>query len=264
MRFARVVGLVLLAAGCASTNTATESTSLDGSAWVLASLPGRSLVPDATPTARFEAGRVAGSDGCNRYAMPFTAQGSAIRIGPIGPSTRMACPESTMAQAEAFTTALINARGFRRGEGTLELLDEEGALLATLAAQARSLAGTSWSVVNINNGRQAVVGMVSDSTVTMAFDDGGRVSGDTGCNRYTAAYRAEGDTLRISSVAATRRACPDQALAEQEQAFLRALESVATLRFEGDRLDLRDEDGALAVILVRKPQGIEPPGSSIK
>jgi len=77
MRFAWVTGLglsvVLGLAGCASMNTTTESPSLDGSAWVLASLPGRSLVPDATPTARFEGGRVAGSDGCNRYSMPFTA-----------------------------------------------------------------------------------------------------------------------------------------------------------------------------------------------
>jgi hypothetical protein len=74
MRLAWIFGLgewgAIGLAGCAARNTATESPSLDGSAWVLASLPGRSLVPDATPTARFEAGRVAGSDGCNRYSMP--------------------------------------------------------------------------------------------------------------------------------------------------------------------------------------------------
>ena len=175
-----------------------------------------------------------------------------IEIGPLGPSTQMACPESTMAQAKAFTTALRTARSFRRGAGTLELLDANGAVVATLAAQASSLAGTSWSVVNINNGRQAVVSMVSGSTVTMAFDTAGRVSGTTGCNQYTAAYRAEGDTLRFSSVAATRMACADPAVDEQEQAFLRALESVATLGFEGDRLVLRDKDGAMAIVLERK------------
>jgi heat shock protein HslJ len=140
MRFAWVAGLSLLVAlgiaGCAARNTATESPSLDGSAWVLASLPGRSPVPDVTPTARFEAGRVAGSDGCNRYSMPFTAQGSMIEIGPLGPSTQMACPESTMAQAEAFTTALRTARSIRRSAGTLELLDANGAVVVTFAAQA--------------------------------------------------------------------------------------------------------------------------------
>lgn len=255
MRFAWMVGLgvagVIGLAGCASTETEATTPSLDGSAWVLASLPGRNLVPDATPTARFEAGRVAGSDGCNRYAMPFEVQDSAIVIGPVGPSTRMACPEPTMAQAEAFTAALISARTFRRGDGTLELFDASGAVAVRFQAQAQSLAGTSWSVININNGRQAVVGIEAESTLTMVFDAEGRVSGSTGCNRYTAAYRAEGDALRFSSVAATRMACPNAELAEQEQDFLRALETVATLSFEGDRMDLRTADDALAVILVR-------------
>jgi len=250
MRFAWVIGLGLLGAiglaGCASTKTATESALIDGSAWVLASLPGRSLVPDATPTARFEDGRVTGTDGCNRYSMPFTVQGTLIEIGPVGPSTRMACPENTMAQAEAFTKALISARSFRRGDGTLELLDANGTITATLVSQAESLAGTSWDVININNGRQAVVGMLTGSTVTMAFDTEGRVSG-------SAEYRAEGDALSFSSVAATRLACADEALMEQEEAFLRALELVATLHFEGARLDLRDADGALAIILIRTP-----------
>lgn len=256
MRFTWVAGLSLSAAlglaGCASKPSVTQSPSLEGSAWVLASLPGRSLVPDATPTARFEAGRVAGSDGCNRYSLPFTAQGSKIEMGPLGPSTQMACPESTMKQADAFTTALRAARSFRRGAGTLELLDANGTVVATLAAQASLLADTSWSVLNINNGRQAVVSLVSGSTVTMAFDTAGRVSGTTGCNRYTGAYRAEGDALRFSSVAATLRACADPAVDEQEQAFLRALETVATLGFEGDRLVLRDQDGAMAIVLERK------------
>lgn len=257
MKFTWLTGLALSGAigfaGCAGTMAADEPPPLDGSAWVLASLPGRSLVPDTTPTAQFEAGRVAGSDGCNRYAMPFTVEGSAIRIGPVGPSTRMACPEITTAQAEAFTAALITARRFRLGDGTLELLDETGGVLVTLATQVQSLADTSWRVVNINNGRQAVVGMVSDSTVTMEFDDEGRVSGDTGCNRYTASYRTAGDALEFSSVATTRRACPDPSLADQEQAFLRALASVATLSFEGDRLDLRQTNGELGIILARKP-----------
>jgi heat shock protein HslJ len=260
MRCTLIIGLGLLGmlamGGCASSDRSGgpsgEPVSLEGSAWVLGSLPGRSLVPDATVTARFEDGRVAGSDGCNRYAMPFTTDGTTIRMGPPGLSTQMACPEPTMAQAKAYIAALTNARSFRRDDRTLALLDADGVVLAELRAQSQSLAGTSWDVMNLNNGRQAVVGIVSGATLTMAFDNDGGVSGSTGCNRFTATYRAEGDTLRLSSVATTRMACPDPALAEQEQAFLRALESVATLSFEGNRLDLRTADDALALVLVRK------------
>jgi heat shock protein HslJ len=38
---------------------------------------------------------------------------------------------------------------------------------------------------------------------------------------------------------------------EQEQQFLKALETVATARFEGDRLELRTAEGALAITLTK-------------
>jgi len=40
---------------------------------------------------------------------------------------------------------------------------------------------------------------------------------------------------------------------EQEQQFLKALETVATVSQEGNRLELRRADGALAVTLAREP-----------
>lgn len=239
-------------AGCTTMKRVTHSPSLDGSSWVLTSLPGRELVPDTMPTAQFDDGRVAGSDGCNRYSMPYKTNGLNIEIGPTGPSTQMACPQSTMEQAEAFIAALVNAKTFQHQNGELELFDANRTLVATFAEQARSLAGTSWTVTNINNGRQAVVGTVTGSVVTVAFDKSGRAHGSTGCNQFTASYTAAGNALRFSNVAATRRACADPAMDEQERAFLRAIESVVTVRFEGDRVSLLQEDGAMAIVLTRE------------
>jgi heat shock protein HslJ len=46
--------------------------------------------------------------------------------------------------------------------------------------------------------------------------------------------------------------CPQPAgLMEQEQQFLKALQTVATARFEGDRLELRTADGAMAATLAK-------------
>ena len=39
---------------------------------------------------------------------------------------------------------------------------------------------------------------------------------------------------------------------EQEQQFLKALESVATVRFEADRVELRTATGALALTLMKE------------
>jgi heat shock protein HslJ len=236
--------------GCTSMEPATAQPTLDNSAWVLASLPGQRLVSDAIATVRFEDGRVSGSDGCNRYSMPFTVDGQAIQIGPRGPSTLMACPEETMAQAEAFLAALTSSRGFRYSAEALELVDGEGTVVATLVVQAKALSGVTWNVININNG-QAIVGVMPDAAVTMMFDDEGRVSGTAGCNQYSATFRAEGDTMQFSRAMATRMACPNPELMEQEAAFLRALELVTTLRFESNRIDLLRKDGSIAIILVR-------------
>ena len=42
---------------------------------------------------------------------------------------------------------------------------------------------------------------------------------------------------------------------EQEQAFLKALATARSARFEGDRLELRTEDGALAASFTRAAGG---------
>ena len=97
-----------------------------------------------------------------------------------------------------------------------------------------------------------VASPVSGSVVTMRFEADGRLGGSAGCNRFNASYMATGPNLRITSPATTRKMC-EASLMEQERAFLNALESVATMRFEADRLELRTAAGALAVTLLREP-----------
>ncbi|EXJ13467.1 META domain-containing protein [Imhoffiella purpurea] len=71
----------------------------------------------------------------------------------------------------------------------------------------------------------------------------GQVSGDTGCNRISGAYRASGETLAFDSgLATTRKACP-KPLMIQERSLLFALGLVAAYRIEGDRLLMLDAEG---------------------
>jgi heat shock protein HslJ len=238
-------------AACTAVPTGPDQSPLDGTAWVLARLPGQTLLAEAKPTAQFEGGRVQGTDGCNRYTAPYTASGGTLQVGARGASTMMACAPAVMKQAEAFMGALTRAARYRVAEGELELAAADGTVLAAFAAQPRTLAGTAWRVTNFNNGRQAVVSVLAGTNLTLAFAADGRASGSAGCNNYTGGYRADGPKLTIGPVAATRRMCPaPQGIMEQEQQFLKMLESVATARFEGDRLELRTADGALAAILL--------------
>ena len=251
--------LAVVTSACAAVPPAAEaeagdSPRLDGTAWVLADLPGHSRVPGSSITLRFEDGRASGTDGCNRYGFAYTVTGSKLDFAPSGISTQMACPPELMQQASAFTTSLTRTRAFGMLSGRLQLLDADGAVMARFDPQPEGLAGTAWKVTGYNNGRQAVVSVLTGTELTMEFSADGRVAGSAGCNRYTGSFKQDGKTLSFGPAAATRRMCVEpEGVMEQEQQFLKALETVATVRHEADRAELRTVDGALAVTLARLP-----------
>ena len=249
--FALVAGL---SAGCAASTTMDDTDQLADSAWVLAALPGRAMLPEVSVTLRFAEGRAAGTDGCNRYSRPYKARGSTLEFGAPGISTQMACPPAISEQATAFRGALDAARTWRADADRLQLMGSEGNLLATFTAQPQGLASTTWKVVAYNNGKQAVVSVLSGTELTMQFATDGRVSGSAGCNQYTGSYTHDGSTLRFSPAAATRRMCArPEGIMEQEQQFLKSLEMVTNAMQEGDKLELRGERGQLVVSLVSMP-----------
>jgi heat shock protein HslJ len=246
VRAAGAVLAALIAAGCSTVFAESDaSPSLDASAWVLSDLPGKPLVPESSSTLQFAAGRASGSDSCNRFAGVYTQDKSALSFGQLV-STQMACAAEVMEQARTVTAALSTTRSHRINADTLELLGADGRILAVYKAQSMQLAGTEWTASGINNGKGGVASLVAGSSVTLAFGTDGRASGSAGCNRYTASYESARDTLTFGTTATTRMMCAAAGVMEQEQAFLSALGKVATFRMEGDRLELRGADGALA------------------
>lgn len=246
------IALAALLGAYASVSPAADAPALDGTAWVLSALPGRTLLPGKAVTLRFDDGKASGTDGCNRYALPYSVAGTTLKFEPRGISTQMACPPDVTEQAQAFMAGIDSTRSYRVTQGQLELLAADGKLLASLTPQSQGLADTAWRVIGYNNGRQAVTSVLHDTTLSMSFSSDGRVSGSAGCNNYTAAYQSSGAALEFGPAAATRKMCASPTgVMEQEQQFLKALETVTTARQEGDSLELRTASGALAVRLAR-------------
>ncbi len=246
-------GLVLLPAvpqppALASTTSAAR---LEDTAWVVERLGERPPVGSTSLTLRFENGRVAGSDGCNRYGAPVTVRGTTLQVSPRGMTTKMACAPAVMQQAEAFQSALRNSRGFRLDGGRLRLLAADGRPLLVLVPQAQQLVGSTWRVAGFNNGRQALVSPILGTSLSLRVLSGGQLAGSAGCNSFAAPLRLEGTRLRIGTPVATRRRCPGAGVMEQERQFLAALPTAVSLRLEGDALELRRADGAIALSLRR-------------
>lgn len=240
-----------LAAACGTMPGMTKSPSLDGTAWVLKDLAGRTLVDGLRPTLQFAGDRVSGSDGCNRYSGRYTVAQQSFKVVPPLATTQMACPGDIGEQARAFVEALTTAGSYQVVDGQLQLMTTNGKSVAIFVAQDTTLAHTSWKVSGINNGKSAVVSPIADTSVTLEFGGDGQAGGLASCNRWSASYAAERSTLKFGQAAVTRKMCAEPGVMEQEQNFLQALAAVSTARVEGDRLELRTAQGALALTLYR-------------
>jgi heat shock protein HslJ len=238
--------LLALAASTIAAVTTLHAGELEGQGWRLSALAGTTLLPDREITLTFVDGFVQGSDGCNRYRVPYRLEGERFELTGRGMSTMKACPPPVMQQADAFAAALRATRTLRAVDGGIELRDGQGAVLGALAPVSQALGGTAWRVTGYNNGKQAVTSVLSGTTLTLVFGEDGRLSGSAGCNRFNASWETTAGGIRIGPAAATRRMCAEpEGVMQQESLFLQALERVASSRVEGGRLELRSSGGAL-------------------
>lgn len=93
-----------------------------------------------------------------------------------------------------------------------------------------NLSGTNWLVEDV-----AGRGVVENSQATIRFDEGGRVSGSTGCNLFNGAVTIKANTIKFGQMATTRRACLPS-LMDQELRFLKALDEVGSFAMGQDGL----------------------------
>ena len=210
--FARWLLLILsLALLVACRPVQTPAQSLPGTSWGLSSLNGLLPLPGTSITLDLGVdGMATGSDGCNRFSMPYAVEGTSIHFGEPAAVSMMACPQPVMDQATAYMQALVQASSYTLQSNQLSLFDGRQ-VLTTFVAATQDLAGTAWQVTAYNNGRQAVVSVRLGSEITAAFDGTGQVTGNAGCNDYFAPYQASGGDIGIGAVGATRKSCASPA-----------------------------------------------------
>jgi len=192
-------------------------------------------------------GHVAVQADCNRVAGTYTVNGNQLAV-TLGPSTLAACPPGSL--GDEFVRQLGNIRSyFSKGENLiLEIKMESGSMIFAPSAPA-GLPGTSWEVISYNNGREAVVSLLTGTDISLIFGTDGQVSGNAGCNTYSGGYQASGKALKVGPLAGTRMFCDTPAgVMEQEQQYLAALQNAAAFEIAGDTLTIRDKSGAIQVV----------------
>ena len=183
----------------------------------------------------------------NTYQGPFVAgaNGNVTRVGPLT-STKMAGPPDLMAVEDAYLADLEKTTSYYSDGKTLTLYGEGDQKLIVYQASSSTVVG-NWRVIAYNNGKQAVVSVISTTTITADFGNNGTVTGEGGINTYNGNYTLQGSNgISIGTINAAQMAGPSEVMAQQV-AYLAALESAKTYQVSGTRLELRAADGALAV-----------------
>jgi heat shock protein HslJ len=196
-------------------------------------------------------GSVSGSDGCNRYMTTFTEDGQNLTFNQPLAGTMMACEEAAMTQADEYRKVLASVTGFQMSARQLVLFAGTDIVL-TYIADTQELEGTSWDVISYNNGREAVVGVLEGTEISLNFE-AADLNGSAGCNNYFAGYTVDGSNITVEPVGSTMKLCSEpEGVMEQEAAYLAALQTAATFTIEGGQLWIRTAEDAIALIANRQ------------
>lgn len=113
---------------------------------------------------------------------------------------------------------------------------------ASAAAGSVNLAGTAWKLSQVVAADGTALTLPDGVAPTADFSKD-TVSGNAGCNRYSAAYTVTGSTIKISQPAMTMMACADPIM-KVESAFAAALTAVDTVAQTSDSLTLSAGTGS--------------------
>jgi heat shock protein HslJ len=264
--FGLIVAMPLLACGGEAPRPEAGSPDRDvaapatpgGQVWAWQATTGENFMqidPSAAYTIEFrdDGGYFVQAD-CNSARGSYSMDGMDLTMRP-GPMTLAACPEGS--HSAMYLDMLSMVTSFERSEGLLTLkLSDGGTMDFIPLPTSASLGGSEtlagdWRVSGYNNGRGGVTTLVAGTDITVAFNADGAVSGSAGCNNFTGSYEVERAGVAIGPLAATMKMCAAEGVMEQESQFLAAMQNSTRWEIRGDRLELRNEDGALQVDLTR-------------
>lgn len=121
----RIIAASLVMFGLLAGGAAAHAEKLSGADWVLDGQTGQRAA-----FLRFEAGRVSGLGGCNRFGSRYDLEGDRLTFSPPM-ATRMACAPDLMKAEQAFFEMLAQVKRMTLSDDRLSLLDADGKVLAT-------------------------------------------------------------------------------------------------------------------------------------
>jgi heat shock protein HslJ len=156
----------------------------------------------------------------------------------------MAC-ETGMEQEALYLSALETVTGYRLNESGELLIDyESGTVYAEqlIFIPETALVDTVW-VLTAYGFPNDLTSVKPGVVTTAIFSANGTLSGETGCNDYVATYTLQGNQIKVSLGSTTLAECAIGA--DQQQAFVRSLNTAQSYRLGINALEITSLDGSV-------------------
>jgi pimeloyl-ACP methyl ester carboxylesterase len=129
-------------------------------------------------------------------------------------------------------------------------------------AAENDLVGSIWQLISFGP-VGATNPVIGNAPITLEFELDGQAGGQGGCNSYGGPYRVQNDSLNFEEITSTLIACSDQAVSEQEQQYLLALQTASRFIIDGDKLTIWYQDEGATLNFERSTLSTaEPPGGT--
>ena len=187
--------------------------------------------------------RFGGNAGCNRMFGSVSVNGRNIDFGGIG-LTKMFCGESGVMKLEAdFTRALERVTRFEKTGSNLSFYARNRLVLRFKGTEksnqdnnsSSKLEDKKWVLESIKGRNLPKI----ETVPFINFDKAkGSAGGNTGCNVFGGNYSVTRDTIAITNIISTMRACIEDERMNVERAFKNGFENANRFEIKGGKLNL--------------------------
>ncbi|MFD3485599.1 META domain-containing protein [Streptomyces sp. NPDC058665] len=203
-------------------------------------------VPEGASVEIDSKGKASARTGCNSIGAEVTIEGDTLTVGEKS-TTMIACPDELAAFEKALGDAFGGKLKAKVEDKKLTLTGAGGDSIALSAEEPAPLVGTGWAVTSLLAGETASSlpkdkkGETAKATLTFAKD--GTVSGDLGCNTFSASAKTTDTTITFGPVKSTRKICPEPGMS-LERKLLKVLDGQVTYEVHHRELTLKTADGS--------------------
>ena len=108
--------------------------------------------------------------------------------------------------------------------------------------------GPNWTLVSYRDATGVLIPVINTGDISARFEQGGNVTGFSGCNQYVAAYLLNGNQMRITYPLHTSIVCTDPGITQQEETYFHNLAQTASLQTGPSDITILDAQGTSLLV----------------